>query len=655
MKSKEIADSTAQLGTTKGEYAMPLKKLINKYVYTIAGSVVVLMTIVIAFVQVLNEQNTTYEMCTKTFLQFEQILSRNQQELEQTEKEYAQTCITNAKIVSRILENAPELIGDLEELRVIAELVGVDEIHIFDKNGKLYSGTNPEYYNMTFNSGEQMQFFLPMLKDKSLELVQEITPNTAISKMMQYSAVWNKGGEFIVQVGNEPVHVLEVREKNTLSYIFNFMKVNPEADYYAVDPKTGEILGSTQLDFVGKDVEDIGFDFNTIKEDDDGFHETINGKYSFCVFGKVGDIYIGSLVLCSSVYQRIPSSIAVLFGCLVVIAFVLARTVISLTNKLVIKEIYDVNEKLEEITEGNYNTMALDSRSTEFLEITGYINRMIKNLSDNNKRMAYVLGKTNLYIGTYAYSSKGSGVHMTEHVPVILSASEEDVNKWTLDKEKFIECINEIKRVATPDEPGVYRKDDKFVRIEEISDEKEVFGVIIDVTNDILKRREIENQRDMDLLTGLYNRRGLDLQLTRLFSQPERMGHYAMIMIDADGLKGINDIYGHEKGDIYLRKIGKIINHFGMQGSVASRQGGDEYVLFLYDYNDEDELMETIHTLERIQNNSTVRLDDDLIIPVRFSLGYSIGKGANDYQAMLKDADEKMYRNKLDRRGKATR
>ena len=68
----------------------------------------------------------------------------------------------------------------------------VDELHLFDTKGKLFSGSVPKYYNYTFESGEQMKFFLPMLKDKSMQLCQEVTPNTAENKLMQYIAVWRE-------------------------------------------------------------------------------------------------------------------------------------------------------------------------------------------------------------------------------------------------------------------------------------------------------------------------------------------------------------------------------------------------------------------------------------------------------------------------------
>ena len=98
-------------------------------------------------------------------------------------------------------------------------------------------------------------------------------------------------------------------------------------------------------------------------------------------------------------------------------------------------------------------------------------------------------------------------------------------------------------------------KTERYVRLEEINDNDEIFGVVIDVTDEINRRRKIEVERDVDSLTGLYNRRGLDIKLSILFSEPEKLGYSALIMIDADGLKIINDTYGHEKETSILRKL----------------------------------------------------------------------------------------------------
>ena len=83
---------------------------------------------------------------------------------------------------------------------------------------------------------------------------------------------------------------------------------------------------------------------------------------------------------------------------------------------------------------------------------------------------------------------------------------------------------------------------------------------------------------------------------------------------------------------------------------IAARQGGDEFVLFLYGYENIKLLRDDIERLEYQQSNAFVALDKNLNVPLRFSAGYSlVNKGAG-YQELLKAADQKMYQNKLERR-----
>lgn len=189
-----------------------LKKIIRRYMQMITWIWVDIMLVIIICFQIINEQRMANVSATRTLSQIEQLLEENQKELNELEEEYRQTCLHNAEVVARIIEGAPDVLNSVKELKKIAKCVEVDEIHIFDKTGRIFTGTHPEYYNYTFDSGEQINFFKPMLKDKSLKLVQEITPNTAEKKMMQYSARWSNNKKFIVQVGMEPVNVMKVTE-----------------------------------------------------------------------------------------------------------------------------------------------------------------------------------------------------------------------------------------------------------------------------------------------------------------------------------------------------------------------------------------------------------------------------------------------------------
>lgn len=95
--------------------------------------------------------------------------------------------IVRAKAVAYIIDAKPEAEKDVDELRKIANLMSVDEVHLFDKDGTIYSGSVPKYYGYNFDSGEQIEYFKPMLTDKTLTMCQDVTPNTSEGKEMMYA------------------------------------------------------------------------------------------------------------------------------------------------------------------------------------------------------------------------------------------------------------------------------------------------------------------------------------------------------------------------------------------------------------------------------------------------------------------------------------
>ncbi|WP_373212182.1 diguanylate cyclase domain-containing protein [Ruminococcus sp. 5_1_39BFAA] len=627
-----------------------LQKIISRYMYQVAGILVAAMLVIVLYIDITNEQELARESAMRTFMQMEQVLEENQKELEEIREEYKETSLHNAEVIARLIESDPNVVDSVQELRKIAASVEVDEIHIFDTTGRIVAGTHPEYYDYTFDSGEQMMFFKPMLEDKSLKLVQDIMPNTAEGKQMQYSALWSSSGEFIVQVGMAPVNVIKVTEKNRLSYIFSLFRVNPEINYYAIDAESGKIVGSADLESVGRSITEIGLTFDDITNKKMGFEAMVNGQHSFCVFKKIGSNYIGRVVSSRNLYRRLPAIMLMVFVCLLVSALFLANAVIRYMNKYVVDEIHDVNKKLKAIANGKLDETVDIQNSIEFAELSKYINAMVKSLLDNNKKMSYVLSKTNLYIGVYEYNKHMEKVRFTDYMPRLFSLDKEEMERLSSDIGAFREFIDKIRENPMADEMGVYKVGEQYIRLEEIRDGNEIFGVAVDATTEIMRLKKTEAERDIDLLTGLYNRRGLDIQLADLSGTPEKLGYCGMIMIDADGLKEINDTYGHEAGDIYLKKLAELIYGFGTKSSIASRQGGDEFVLFLYDYESEEALQKTIEILADRQDHSSVKLGEDLEVPLGFSFGYCLAKEETDYQRLFKEADQKMYKNKLERK-----
>ncbi len=631
---------------------MKIKKIVSKYMMAITCVLVIVILLLVSIAHILTEQRQAKERAQAVFLEIKSILEENQEKLIEVENEYTQNCLYNAETIAYIIENDESILDNIEELKKVAKMVGVDEIHIFDKEGKIYAGTHTEYYDITMDQGEQISFFLPMLKDKSLRLCQPITPNTAENKPMQYSALWSKSGEFIVQVGMEPINVFKATEKNELSHIFSHLRVDIGVNLYAIDKNSGEIVGSTTDGELGLHCSEIGFDYKKLIQKGESVHMTINGVDSYCVFTEMGDNLIGRVISNDSLYREVPSNVIELGIGIIIVAFILMYSVIWYINKYIIKGIYSINEKLNLIEEGNLSENVSVRTSLEMSELSDHINSMISSLLSTTDKISYVLNKTDMNIGVYEYSDKMNDVRFTEYVPRILEIDMLKEKQLKSDFREFSAFLNEIKeKQYSEEEKDIFKiNDHKYIKIDEIKENGNTMGMIVDVTESIEKRMKLEIERDRDVLTGLYNRRGLENILSKLFKEPDKLGYGALIMIDTDGLKSINDNYGHEKGDIYLRKIAGVIGTYGVKKCISARLGGDEFVLLLYGYEKEEDVINDINTLKYIQEKSSVHLDMNLVVPLSFSFGYVMTKGNSNYKEMLQEADELMYANKRERK-----
>lgn len=135
-----------------------LRNIISHYMRFVTFVLVALLLAVILCFQFVHEQRQARETAGETFYQIGQLLERNQEELAETKAAYRQTCLHNAEAIAYMIENNPSVLSSVEELKQIAKMMEVDEIHIFDTTGRIFAGTHPEYYDYTFDSGEQMRF-----------------------------------------------------------------------------------------------------------------------------------------------------------------------------------------------------------------------------------------------------------------------------------------------------------------------------------------------------------------------------------------------------------------------------------------------------------------------------------------------------------------
>ena len=178
---------------------------------------------------------------------------------------------------------------------------------------------------------------------------------------------------------------------------------------------------------------------------------------------------------------------------------------------------------------------------------------------------------------------------------------------------------------------------------------------IVGSSTDITKRKklelELEKQANYDTLTGLPNRRLFFERLERMVVENERDGRkFALLFIDLDGFKDINDRYGHEIGDEVLITIGKRLLKCIRKSDTVARMGGDEFTIVLRNIEDQDNLgrlVKKIHTtLQEVMHIDAIKCK------VNSSIGVAIyPENGKDSETLLRSADAFMYEIKRNGKG----
>ncbi|MDK9725731.1 MAG: EAL domain-containing protein [Sterolibacteriaceae bacterium MAG5] len=200
-------------------------------------------------------------------------------------------------------------------------------------------------------------------------------------------------------------------------------------------------------------------------------------------------------------------------------------------------------------------------------------------------------------------------------------------------------------------ESQVYRRDGTTIWISEnahvVRDAQGEFICYEGTVQDISERRsyqeQLERQANYDLLTGLPNRNLLNDRLDQAILRAGRLGYYlAVVFIDLDNFKFINDSLGHAAGDELLVEVAGRLRGCLRNSDTVARLGGDEFVLLL---NDHYRVNSVISLLERVlaETRRPVRLAGR-----EFQVGASIGVAlypgdGEDGETLLKHADVAMY------------
>lgn len=308
----------------------------NMLIATLTIICIVALLLGIEYLAIVSSNRVhAYQTATVLIDHVRNILASNEEKEQSLVDSLKEDYIAKAKAVSYIIDNVPETESDLAELIRIANLMSIDEIHIFDQSGKIYGGTVPPYYGFTFDSGEQMAFFKPMLENKALSMCQDVTPNTAEGKSMMYAICWNDAGTRMTQIGIEPRRLIEEMRTNEISEVIADLPAYDGIDIVVADRDSGVILGSTVPRQVGITLAAAGLDLSarSLSEVND-FSAVISRKHFYCSAVEMGNYIIAITQERAEVNRDLPIVMLMVFLYLLLAAAAISFIVRRMTRRI---------------------------------------------------------------------------------------------------------------------------------------------------------------------------------------------------------------------------------------------------------------------------------------------------------------------------------
>lgn len=302
----------------------------------------------------------------------------------------------------------------------------------------------------------------------------------------------------------------------------------------------------------------------------------------------------------------------------------------------------------------------------EIDELSESIEYLSAEVVNAGAKLSRILAMADISIGFFEYNEKSEGkIFMTSRFFRVLSGSAAADKYSCMSARNFSEAV---RRIADQAESVEQEREETaytmhfshegipyWSRLKIVQDGERTLGVVTDITQEVLEKRRLEYDRDYDILTNLFNRRAFQTGIRQLMEDPETLQISALIMMDLDNLKFINDTYGHDLGDEYIRSAAAALKKASGLQSLVARLSGDEFVVFLYGFTAREAIRGICTDIQSELQRSSVMLPDGTKVQVRASAGLAwYPDDAKTSEELIRYADFAMYMVKRVNKGQFT-
>ncbi len=631
-----------------------MQKIFIKYTVVIMTSA----SFLILFINVLFSSHMMRNQQFKTFqVKIDQMihtLENNRMELALLNENLDADYLTRARAAAYVMDKQEEVSMDVSKMQYLADLLNVDELHVIDEHGIIVSASVSEYVGFDMGNHEQTRAFLALLDsdDEDAYLIQKPQPNAAEGRIMQYVGVARKGQKGVVQVGFEPKRQMEAQSRNTYDYIFSRFPTDLSEELFAVDCDTGAVLGHSEE--LGRDFGKEYYQLDSLLTCTEGAYKPgAEGRRMYVVSRKYENALICAALPGEVLVQKLLTNTLLTLIYLIVIEIAVILLLNYLVKQNVINGMHHIIESLSAITDGNLDTTVSVGGNREFEELSAGINTMVSSIVNVSDRISAIIDMSGFPLAAFEYESGLNTVFVTSGLSTLMDISDKAVAEFCRNAKMFDSYIRRITASPIDGETEVYQLHaDRYVKIHMSESSTGRLGVITDVTEDILEKNRMRYENTHDPLTGLYKYQHFQ-QLAEEMLRGLPAGEVcALVMLDLDYFKGINDTYGHDVGDKYLQSFSAVMKALPQEHFLASRRSGDEFSMMIFGCKSCDEVEAHLQAFYEQLGQSPVELSDTETRIISASAGFAWTNSADsEIAALLSHADEALYEVKRDTKG----
>lgn len=634
-----------------------MQKTFIKYVFVIVTAAIFL----ILFFNLLFTFHSLETQQFETFLaKTEQVihtLETNQTELEMMNENLDEDYLTRAKAAAYVLDRQQEVSMDVEQMQYLAELLNVDEVHLIDENGIIVSASVSQYIGIDMDDHEQTRAFLALLESEEEEawLIQDAMPNAAENKIMKYVGVARKTQKGVVQVGFEPTRQMEAESRNTYEYIFSKFPTDVGEELFVVDRTSGKVLGHSggmDREFQA-DCYQLDRLMGSLQGD---FIQGESGRDMYVVSREYGDVLICAALPGDILLGKLMGNTFNTFMYLLFVEMAVILLLNYLVQRKVIDGIHHIIENLSAITKGNLDTAVSVGGNREFEQLSEGINTMVKSLVSISNRISAIIEISGIPLGAFEYKKGDGHVFVTSGVKGLLEISDERAPVLYKNAAVFDQYIRDALENLAEGEKDVYQiSESKYVRIHMSETAEGCLGVITDVTEDMMEKKRMQYENTHDPLTGLYQYVYFKQLAADILKNMSSGTVSAIVMLDLDYFKSINDTFGHNAGDQYLQGFSAVMKSMPAEHFLTARRSGDEFCMMIFGCGGKEEIIGWLDAFYEALRKKQIPLSETEVRIISASGGFAWTADSEDsIYELLSHADEALYEVKRETKGRYT-